>query len=207
MVLWDILFRIRVSLSDEECLEMEILEAKIGTSFSFERLCQTERVSDREEDDTTYRNHSWAWSVGKVVGKTILNKIVMITGMGDIHPRNPPPTFVAAETVFLPSNDKNFIYYWTYPRVFPVVNTIYLNSHPCEPPVMHRFNARGTIIHLDERYQCYKRRWAPDSEYVKLFRFEDIFGKEYSFGSPFERPIIPPPLHFVEEPLHFPSER
>lgn len=45
-----------------------------------------------------------------------------------------------AKVVFFENCDRNFIYYYLYPSLFPKATHFYLNSHPCQADVFRRFN-------------------------------------------------------------------
>jgi len=54
-----------------------------------------------------------------------------VEGMGDLHGFSPSPIFPNAQTVCLWRCDKNFVYYWLRPDVFPSVRAFYfLRTHP-----------------------------------------------------------------------------
>ena len=76
------------------------------------------------------------------------------------------PIFKKAETIFMTECDKNFVYYWLDKRTFPNVQRIFLNSHPCEMPVLHRFN--DALLYLNENERGYKERWARTNINVNL---------------------------------------
>ena len=58
-------------------------------------------------------------------GRRVLNAAVLLWGFGDTSCVEPPPTF-DAETVFVSHCDKNFVYSYLRPAVFPRVRTIYM---------------------------------------------------------------------------------
>lgn len=97
-------------------------------------------------------------------GKEINDPIVIIEECGDFHPFKDGPVFKGTHIACFDWCDKNFIYYWMKPEVFPDLKTIYLNSHPCESKVFYRF--KDATIYLDTRYQRYKDRWADHRESV-----------------------------------------
>ncbi|XWV24712.1 hypothetical protein QJ856_gp1071 [Tupanvirus deep ocean] len=102
--------------------------------------------------------------------KIIRNENIILEGFDDIYPYNGGPVFMANK-VFIMNCDKNFVYYWLDKSTFPNANTIYLCSHPCEPPVLSRkFNE----IKLLDHYQCYKNRWAFDLDNVKIITQKEI---------------------------------
>lgn len=102
----------------------------------------------------------------RAIGMSSPHKIVHLVGLGDIHPRF-DVKFPAAKEVWLDHCDKNFVYYWLYPSNFPQVERIYLNSHPCEYRVMHRFSSDVQIF-LSSHYSSYKTRWADDLPHVTI---------------------------------------
>jgi hypothetical protein len=90
---------------------------------------------------------------------------VEIEKCGDIHPQL-FPVFPNATKVTMRGCDKNFVYYWLTPRVFPKVQEIHLYSHPCQKDVLHRFP--NATIYLSSDFAHYKDRWAPKNDRVKL---------------------------------------
>jgi hypothetical protein len=96
----------------------------------------------------------------------ILNEIIDVQKCGDIHPYSTGPRFPLAKIVFLRSCDKNFVFYWLNKRTFPMVQTIYLESHPCETCVLSRFpNATYYIL---ERHRRYKERCGESASNVYI---------------------------------------
>jgi len=99
-------------------------------------------------------------------GKSFNEPIVNLENCGDIHPFKDGPVFKRAHTLYINRCDKNFVYYWIEEKVFPSAKVIYLNSHPCDPRVFHRF--KSATIFLNKRYQHYKERWAPNRENIVI---------------------------------------
>lgn len=99
--------------------------------------------------------------------KRVFNGVddVTIERCGDIHPSF-YPMFPDAKTVTMRGCDKNFVFYWLQEHVFPNMQTIYLNSHPCEPVVLARFP--NAMFYLSTRYETYKNRWASKRDNVIL---------------------------------------
>jgi hypothetical protein len=112
-------------------------------------------------------------------GKTIINKTIHITNMGDLHPYVDGVSFPNTVTIFLTHCDKNFVYYWLNKTTFPNVKTIYLRCHPCEHDVLHRFPESN--IYLSDYYSIYKDRWAPENNNVELTTSEIITGELSKF--------------------------
>jgi hypothetical protein len=96
--------------------------------------------------------------------KVILNNNVVLTGYGDVHPDRFGPVFMCKKLWMFHCN-KNFVYYWLDRSTFPNLQTVYLNSHPCEESVLHRGFPK---MYLHERFESYKRRWAADRSDVEL---------------------------------------
>lgn len=89
---------------------------------------------------------------------------VTITGCGNIE--SAFTSFPDAKIVTMNHCDKNFVFAWLQPVVFPKVETIYLNSHPCEPQVFKRFpQAKWYLL---EEYKWYKNKWAADYNNVHI---------------------------------------
>jgi hypothetical protein len=97
-----------------------------------------------------------------------MHDAVDIVGCGDFHPFSLGPVFPRAKTVFLRNCDKNFIYYWMQPHYFPYAKRIFLDSHPCEFPTVHRFAKQGTVYVRDGYYRQYLDRWwTKEDKHVK----------------------------------------
>lgn len=82
------------------------------------------------------------------------------------------PTFPMTQELRFIKCEKNFLYSWMTPKMFPSVRTIYLYSHPCEPAVFRKFPEYVDII-VHPHYADYVRRWAKNMPNVKL---EDFIG-------------------------------
>ena len=111
----------------------------------------------------------------KLSNKVITCPKVIFTQCMDIHPFSKGPIFDHARYVYLDGCNKNFVYYWLNRKTFPNVQKIYLNSHPCQSNVLHRFakykandyvtmvgiyDQRYAIpIVLSDNYERYKTRW------------------------------------------------
>ena len=67
--------------------------------------------------------------------------------------------FSQTHTLFLNRCDKNFTFYHLCPSIFPNVRKIYLNSHPCEYSVVHRFPRNIHFFMEEGYYQRYATRW------------------------------------------------
>lgn len=93
---------------------------------------------------------------------------VVFDACGDIHPRKSyVVSFPDAKVVFMNRCDKNFVYYWLRPRVFPNVERIYLFSHPCMPNYLRAF-PETTEIYFSKWYEEYKTRWYPSSANIHI---------------------------------------
>lgn len=91
---------------------------------------------------------------------------ITIERCGDIHPQD-YPRFPNATSVTMDRCDKNFVFYWLHEGVFPNINQIYLNSHPCEPQVLHRFPHAN--FYLSKSFGHYKTRWAETRANLVLY--------------------------------------
>ena len=103
--------------------------------------------------------------------ETYNHEVIIMYLCGDIHPNKPHPKFPNAKTIFLFDCNKNFVYYWLRPVIFPLVKNIYLMSHPCESSVAPRFRNKNVTIYVQtERYEHYNdkfHKWFTDLDYVK----------------------------------------
>jgi hypothetical protein len=82
------------------------------------------------------------------------------------------PTFPMTQELRFIKCDKNFLYSWMTPKLFPSVSTIYLYSHPCEPAVFRAFPENVDIV-VHPQYEDYVRRWAKNKPNVRI---EDFIG-------------------------------
>lgn len=112
--------------------------------------------------------------------KIVNNDTILIRNMGDIHPEKNTMK-LNCETLVVDHCDKNFVYYWIKPSVFPKVRKIFLLSHPCEPFLFNIWynlsrseNSVVPTIYLAEWYQRYKNRWANDMENVLIINENEI---------------------------------
>jgi hypothetical protein len=64
---------------------------------------------------------------------------VRFTHCRDIYPSD-YPTFPECKLLMIDSCDKNFFYYWFHRRVFPKVENIWINNHPCAYDMHVRFS-------------------------------------------------------------------
>jgi hypothetical protein len=88
-----------------------------------------------------------------------MKRLIVGSELGDIHPVHGP--VIKTKIAIFDDCDKNFCFYWTIPRVLPVVKNVYFFSHPCEPDVFASLNRMGAKVYLDDAYKGYARRWAP----------------------------------------------
>lgn len=95
----------------------------------------------------------------KLQNQILRQSVIDIVGCGDIHRFEFPPQFPRAETIFMRDCDKNFVYYWLEPYHFPKTTKIYLDSHPCEYNVAHRFGDKAMLYMRKEYYDHYYGRW------------------------------------------------
>ena len=59
--------------------------------------------------------------------KKVPHEIVFFHECGDITPTRNPPIFENAKLVIFNECNKNFMYYWFFPRMFPNVKTVYID--------------------------------------------------------------------------------
>lgn len=89
--------------------------------------------------------------------------------LGDIFPE--------AKILFLNYCEKNFIYNNMSRKIFPKVEKVFSNSHPCSHGVMHRFaNNPAYVGYLTpEFYQhfLHKRWWEKDTDYIREISYEN----------------------------------
>lgn len=115
-------------------------------------------------------------------------KNLFLTGLSDPSIFYPPLSkrIFHTENLVLDGCDKNFIYYWLTPRIFPHVKDVFLFSHPCENSVIHRFkgtlprfhtnsrnmryinNYEGDIISTEENMMIYVSRYINDLGKIKV---------------------------------------
>lgn len=94
--------------------------------------------------------------------KTVSPATCILSQLGDIQPYKNGPV-IKAQTVVLDNCDKNFVYYRLNGRTFPFMNTLVLNSHPCEPAIVWWMVKRPHIrISVHESRYSYINRWCPD---------------------------------------------
>ena len=142
-------------------------------------------------------------SITKILGKDFVKlsgnvstfSKIIFTQCGDIHPFSNHPIFNDTKYVYMKNCDKNFVFYWLRRNIFPNAIKIYLDSHPCEPDVLHRFSkidknhflvgggycdpADGVSIILTENYKRYKNRWANELDNVTIASSNSIL-KEFN---------------------------
>jgi len=97
------------------------------------------------------RKHPWI----KLRGKKILNRNILLTQYGDIHPF-PGIMFPLAENIFIDKCDKNFVYYWADKYTFPSARNLYLRARPCESEVLSR---DFETMHMTNNFSRYADRW------------------------------------------------
>ena len=73
-------------------------------------------------------------------------KTIIFKYIGDVHPFTGSPIFTCKNVIFDRCN-KNFVYYWLKPTIFPNVKNIYLKSNPADPKVLHRFDSTNIYFH------------------------------------------------------------
>ncbi len=125
--------------------------------------------ADDEETLEIASYHAWM----NLRGQRPTHSVVRVKGLGDIHPFRDGPVFENAHTIHIDRCDKNFVYYWVNHVTFPKAINVYLNSHPCDSPVLWRWKDGETTIWLANRYANYKKRWADERDCVKVLPPEE----------------------------------
>ena len=97
----------------------------------------------------------------------------MFNACGDIHPSHDYNTYPETKTIFANNCDKNFVYYWMYKsHIFPKVENLYLNSHPCESVMFSRWS--DINVYLIEHYRyMFGFDWAKESSRIKIIKQKD----------------------------------
>ena len=69
--------------------------------------------------------------------------------------------FPNTKTLILNNCEKNFVYYNLNSRIFPNLEKVYSDSHPCDPDVLHRFanNPKYQAFLVNNYYIKYNNRW------------------------------------------------
>ena len=108
-----------------------------------------------------------------------LNRVIVLEDgfddfLGDVFPY--------AHTVIFDKCDKNFVYYNLNKDTFPRIDSVILNSHPCEPCVLKTFNEKPYFVYqlTPHYYDLFERRWGfervgnvqkiEDNEYKDLLK-------------------------------------
>lgn len=86
-------------------------------------------------------------NITKLLYHNNMYKNILFDSIGDIHPVL-GIQFKNCENVYFNNCDKNFIFYYMTPSVFPNIKKIYLGSHPCDYDTQFRFN-KGIISVID----------------------------------------------------------
>jgi len=117
------------------------------------------------------KNIAWKQLSGKhVVG----HRLTIMKDLGYILPFKPTP-IITSKQIVLHNCDKNFVYYWLLPleTVFPNVDCILLNSHPCEFRVLNMLQKKKHInVYLTKRWWKYKERWVPGA--TNFYKINDF---------------------------------
>lgn len=95
---------------------------------------------------------------------------LVLSSMGDLHPFSPSPMF-HTENLVLDRCNKNFVYYWLTPNMFPDVKNIYMFSHPCEIGVSQRFNTCLTL----PKFHVMQRPAYEADRYFRLYKGEVFY--------------------------------
>ena len=124
-------------------------------------------LNESDDDDAADLHHDAITTIDDTMFRGLPHKPVRTSDKvifykcGDIHPWE-DTSFPDAKVVHLEFCDKNFVYYWLKPLTFPNVNTIYLNSHPCQHSSWLTHFSENIPIYMAPRHQCYKERWYRD---------------------------------------------
>ena len=108
-------------------------------------------------------NSNYAWKSVKFV----FDNECFISGLSNNHY---PKPIVLSKVVVLDRCDKNFIYYFLDEKTFPLMNKLYLNSHPCEPVVVEWMENRAfdIDIYIHEKWEIFIKRWGYENSAVKI---------------------------------------
>lgn len=133
------------------------------------RVIETEPMRQLARKDIFTCNSVEAWKPTLFVNK----KVSIIVQMPDIM-RGP---IINSQTIIFDMCNKNFIFYNLNRVTFPKMRSVILNSHPCEPEIMHfldRESQKGTKVCFTEHWRTYVRRWAPSDSKIKILAHEDF---------------------------------
>lgn len=125
--------------------------------------------------------------INYLTNNDVPNNVMIINDGYNIHlPERKKLSSIKSTVLFLNNCEKNFVYRCSYGNIFPHVNTIYLNSHPCEPSFFYSFqkNSPKITIYIHENFSLYKyKSWAPsglDMFTIKSKDYNDILNKYLS---------------------------
>lgn len=109
----------------------------------------------------------------KLRGLVLNENFVCVESIGNIGPFNDGP-IINCKTLILNDCDKNFIYHWNNRKTFPIVENIFLLSHPCEYDVFHRWGEQPQVnIFISPQYQRYIDKWAHNVKNIYLLSQND----------------------------------
>lgn len=115
----------------------------------------------------------------EAISRRVDHRNLVFSHVGNVRlPQFTKPA-LCSPNVYFHYCDKNFLYFAMAPRVLPKVKRIFVNSHPCECEVLHRWYhasspaAPGATIFLTEPFASYKRRWAFEEDYVRVISLAD----------------------------------
>ncbi|AVL95132.1 hypothetical protein ma745 [Moumouvirus australiensis] len=120
----------------------------------------------------------------------IENETIVLVGYGDFTPHINSQIFLA-KTLYITKCDKNFVYYWIRKNKFPYLQTIYLDSHPCESSF---FGIDVSKIYLSDHYKHYYEKWSKynnnnNVEIIKRDDFNNLIGQLKKIEIKFENDI------------------
>ncbi len=89
--------------------------------------------------------------------------------------------FKSAKKVYFLNCDKNFVYRCITSELFPVMDTLFLGSHPCQGIVFRQLEKRSNVkVFLDSRYEEYKERWAASSDNITIMTYRNMLEHVFS---------------------------
>lgn len=70
--------------------------------------------------------------------------------------------------------NKNFVYYWFFPFIFPQTRLVFLNSHPCDPDVFRRVSelGPGARMYVADWWMDQAQRYCPRLVGQTIFSLE-----------------------------------
>ncbi|AGF84978.1 hypothetical protein QJ854_gp804 [Moumouvirus goulette] len=100
----------------------------------------------------------------------IKNETIVLLGFGDFTPCINSKIFLAKK-LYVSKCDKNFVYYWIHKKKFPNLETLYIDSHPCDPSF---FCKEISKIYLSDHYKNYKDTYGKHNDNVEIIKRDDF---------------------------------